>query len=129
MQQQFFYCDICGNIMTKLSKGNSIPYCCGKEMKEMEIKTDDSLIEKHLPHCSIYKNRVHIYVSEIPHPMNLTHQIVWIAIETSQGFHIKYLPSNEPPSACFALSLNEKLLRIYSYCNIHGLWQKSVNEF
>ena len=52
------------------------------------------------------------------------HYIMFIAVETENGFVVKYLKPNEEPKASFVL--NEKAIAVYEYCNLHGLWKKEL---
>ena len=36
------------------------------------------------------------------------------------------LRPGEEPIAYFALLENEKIIKAYSYCNLHGLWVKEI---
>ena len=39
-----------------------------------------------------------------------------------KGSQIKYLKAGEKPEAVFDLA-GEKLVAVYEYCNLHGLWK------
>lgn len=55
------------------------------------------------------------------------HYIEFIALETVQGLQIKYLESDyEAAEAVFALADDDKAVCAYAYCNLHGLWKKSL---
>ena len=50
--------------------------------------------------------------------------IEWIYLETNQGIKRMNLKPGEEPIAYFALLEGEKVIKAYSYCNLHGLWVK-----
>ena len=51
------------------------------------------------------------------------HYIMWIVLETSQGYQKKDLRPGEKPVARFALAEGETVIAAYEYCNLHGLWK------
>jgi superoxide reductase len=51
------------------------------------------------------------------------HYIMWIVLETNQGYQKKLLKPGEKPAASFALAEGETVLAAYEYCNLHGLWK------
>ena len=53
------------------------------------------------------------------------HSIQWVAVETDQGSQSKYLQPGQAPQASFVLAEGEKLVAVYEYCNLHGLWKKA----
>ncbi len=55
--------------------------------------------------------------------MQDVHFIEWISIETDKGYQVKSLNPGEEPKAKFLLLEGEKLLNVYAYCNLHGLWK------
>jgi superoxide reductase len=55
--------------------------------------------------------------------MTQEHLIEWVLIETEQGYQIKYLTAEGSPVANFSLTDGDKLVAVYAYCNLHGLWR------
>ena len=45
------------------------------------------------------------------------------AIKTTNGEKLQYLKPEMQPKAEFAIMQNEKVLAVYAYCNLHGLWK------
>ena len=84
-------------------------------------KSADASTEKHVPVVRATKDSVDVTVGSTLHPMTDEHYIQFIYLETERGGQIKYLAPGEKPHATFALK-DDKLLRVYEYCNIHGLW-------
>jgi bacterioferritin-associated ferredoxin len=56
------------------------------------------------------------------------HFIEWIAIETDAGTQMKYLSAGDKPAASFSIGSQEKLIAVYAYCNLHGLWKKDYEK-
>jgi superoxide reductase len=125
---KFYICKTCGNIVTKV-KDSSVPLmCCGKKMEELVAGSVDAAKEKHVPTFSIDGNKVFVMVGDVEHPMIPEHFIEWIAIETKLGTQIKYLTADDKPAASFNIGSQDKLIAVYAYCNIHGLWEKVYEE-
>ncbi len=122
MNIRFFKCSKCGNIIT--SSNESIT-CCGEKLTELIPNKTEAATEKHIPVLNIEGTTAFITVGEILHPMLEEHYISWIYVITNKRV-IKYdlLPNNEPKVE-LPLLKNEELIKVYAYCNTHGLW---VNE-
>ena len=80
---------------------------------------------KHMPKLHYYNNVITVYVGEVKHPMVPEHYIEYIILETSNGFQVKRLKPNAQPEESFTL-IDDTLLNVYIYCNIHGLWKLNV---
>lgn len=100
------------------------PYCCNEPMKELRANTTDGAIEKHVPVVSVDEttHQVHIKVGSVPHPMLDNHHIVFIAASTNLGVRIFNTLDLNEAGISFYLNEDEKLDRVYEYCNLHGLW-------
>lgn len=126
----FYFCPICGNLMIKLEDSSITPSCCGREMKILAPASKDGSVEKHVPVLDITSlcndgiKKITVRIGESPHPMEATHFIQFIALETSNGIYVTKLKATDPPEAIFYLSYGEHYKRAYCYCNIHGLWEK-----
>lgn len=93
---------------------------------KLVANTVDKGGEKHLPIFKIDDSKIEVTVGEILHPMEESHFINFIYIETTNGGHIKFLKPNEKPQTTFFLTDNEKPIAIYEYCNMHGLWKTNL---
>ncbi|MDO4377792.1 MAG: desulfoferrodoxin family protein [Erysipelotrichia bacterium] len=122
---KIYRCSICGNIIVKLSDSGVTPTCCGEEMVLLKANTTDGALEKHVPQVKLNENHVEVQIGEVIHPMIETHYIEWVLLETDKGFQVKYLKPQQEPRCCFELG-DEKLLAVYEYCNLHGLWKKEM---
>ncbi len=115
---KIFKCNHCGNVITKLSDKGIPVVCCGEKMNELIPNEVDASIEKHVP--VIEDNR--IIVGDIKHPMEETHYIEWIIVNTENETLIKYLKPNDLP--VFELNCTSPIRSVYAYCNLHGLWKR-----
>lgn len=118
---QVFKCNVCGNIIQLLHVGGGNLVCCGQPMEKLEEKTEDAGFEKHVPIIEKTNDGILIKVGSIPHPMEETHYIEWISVETEDQIYTKFLKPSDKPEAEFKISGENIIAR--SYCNIHGLWK------
>ena len=124
MNQKFYVCEHCGNIITKVTDKGVPVMCCGQKMVEMVPGSTDAAQEKHVPVYTVEGNKVHVVVGSVEHPMLEEHFIEWIAVQTKQGNQRKALKPGEAPKACFALCEGDEVVAVYEHCNLHGLWKK-----
>ena len=96
--------------------------CCGDPMTELKFNTVEASLEKHLPVVTIEGNIVKVKVGSGEHPLTEEHHIAWIYLETEQGGQRKKLAVGSKPEAEFALAGGDKVVGVYEYCNLHGLW-------
>jgi superoxide reductase len=128
MEQKFYICKHCGNIIVKI-KDSSVPVvCCGEPMSEIVPGVTDAAVEKHVPVWSVENGIVHVKVGSVEHPMLPEHFIEWIHLETENGAQIKHLKPGETPEAVFMLAGSEKPVAAFAYCNLHGLWKAEFHE-
>ncbi|MDR2400244.1 MAG: class II SORL domain-containing protein [Deferribacteraceae bacterium] len=116
-------------------------------------KTADYKGEKHVPVIETGEAKDGVYTvtvtvgKEIPHPNTTEHFIAWVSlcIKTNDGkvFDLGRTdfsahgqaadgankgPVHTEPAAVFKIKLQSAgTLTAVSYCNIHGLWESSVN--
>lgn len=127
MEERFFFCDTCGNLLIAAIASGAIPDCCGHEMTQLEPNTTDGSYDKHVPIVT-YTSRHSLKVSigALPHPMTNVHNIQFVCLETTTGFVIRFLKEETLPEVC--IRFNGKPIAVYAYCNIHGLWRAEVPE-
>lgn len=119
---KFFKCDHCKNVTTVLSGTNKPTICCGEMMHELVAQTADAAGEKHVPVITRSENNeLVVTVGSTEHPMLENHYIQFIVLETETGFRVEYLEPGQKPTAKFYE--DEKVIAVYEYCNIHGLWK------
>lgn len=91
--------------------------------KELIAGSTDAAQEKHVPVVTKKCKQVKVDVGSVTHPMTEEHLIEWVAIETEQGYQVKYLKAGEAPVCTFSLTDGDALVAVYAYCNLHGLWK------
>lgn len=75
--------------------------------------------EKHIPNILLNGNDLLVSVNHI---MEENHYIMWIGVLTNNGFYLKKFNYNELPILKMNLAPNEKIIKVYEFCNIHKLW-------
>ncbi|MBC5995269.1 desulfoferrodoxin [Romboutsia ilealis] len=121
--KKFLICSVCGNMVGMIEDKGPKLVCCGKKINELVANTTEASVEKHIPVVNIDNNKVKIQVGSTLHPMTQEHHISWIYLLTTQGGQRKSLEIDNDPIVEFALTENDKLLEVYAYCNLHGLWK------
>ena len=123
MEQMFYICEHCGNIIAKVRDSGVPVVCCGQPMTRIVPGTSDGAHEKHVPVYTVEDNIVTVTVGAVEHPMVEAHYIEWISLQTSAGNQRKVLRPGDPPKACFALCEGETVEAVFAYCNLHSLWK------
>jgi len=123
MEQKFYRCEHCGNIIAMVKNSGVPVVCCGEKMKEIIPGTVDASLEKHVPVFEVKDNVVYVTVGAVAHPMEEKHFIEWISLQTSGGNQRKVLTPGSEPKAAFAICEGETVEAVYAYCNLHGLWK------
>ena len=121
MEQKFYICEHCGNIVTKVKDAGVPVMCCGQKMKELIPGTTEAATEKHIPVYSVEGNLVKVQVGSVAHPMLPEHYIEWIELLTPTDVLRHELKPGEKPEAIFMTDATEVTAR--EYCNLHGLWK------
>ncbi len=118
-KNQVYRCGVCGNMVEVVAVGGGTLVCCGQPMNLQEENTTDGATEKHVP--VVEKNgTVKVTVGSVLHPMTEAHYIQWIEVVTASKVLRKYLKPGEEPVAVF--TVDEPVLKVREYCNLHGLW-------
>ncbi len=125
MENRFFICEHCGNIVGLIHDGGVPLMCCGQKMTQIIPGTVDAAKEKHIPVVSVEGEIVKVNVGSVSHPMTEEHSITWVYLETDRGGQRKLLPVGGAPEVAFALK-DEKPVAVYAYCNLHGLWKTNI---
>lgn len=121
-KKQFFICSVCGNLVGMIDKKGPKIVCCGKPMNELLPNVTEASGEKHIPVVNITGDSINVQVGSTLHPMTEEHHISWVYILTNLGGQRKTLDINKEPVVDFKLIEGEKLVEVYAYCNLHGLW-------
>lgn len=123
MKRKFLICRHCGNLVEMIEDSSANITCCGEVMEEIVANTTEAATEKHIPVYTENENEVTITVGETIHPMEDNHYIKWINVETNKGHYHFNLKPGMDPIVKFRKDATENILRIFSYCNLHGLWK------
>lgn len=124
MEQKFYRCEHCGNIIAMVKDAGVPVMCCGQKMTEIVPGTTEAATEKHIPVYEVKDGKVFVTVGEVEHPMLEAHYIEWISLQTDKGNQRKRLEPGQPPKAVFAICEDETVQAVYAYCNLHSLWKK-----
>lgn len=123
MEQKFYKCKHCGQIVAIVKKTGVPLVCCGEKMEELIPGTIEASIEKHIPVFEVVDNKVYVTIGSIEHPMIEEHYIEWVSIQTKFGNQRKALKPNSEPKVCFSICDGDEVEAVYAYCNLHGLWK------
>ena len=125
MEERFYLCQQCDNLLFATIASGIIPYCCGEEMTLLSPNITDGAHEKHLPVVELMTlHTALIAVGAQPHPMTPQHNIRFICLITTTECIIHYLEEHQNPSV--QITFNGKPLAAYAYCNLHGLWRTDI---
>lgn len=125
MDNRFFICEHCGNIVGMIHDAGVPMMCCGQKMTKLEPGTVEAAVEKHIPVVTFDGKIVKAVVGEVTHPMTEEHSITWVYLQTDRGGQRKALKPGDAPEVTFAIT-DEKPIAVYAYCNLHGLWKADV---
>ena len=123
---KFYRCKHCGNIVVFANNSGVPVMCCGEPMTAIEANTTDAAVEKHVPDVQVSGDMVTVKVGVAPHPMLENHYILWIVLETKQGYQMKTLKPGEAAEAVFSVCGDDEPVAAYAYCNLHGLWKMNI---
>ena len=123
MEQKFYICEHCGNIVAMVKDAGVPVMCCGQKMEEIIPCTTDAAVEKHIPVYEVKEGVVNVTVGSADHPMLPEHYIEWVSLQTKFGNQRKALHPGESPKVCFALCEGDGVEAVYAYCNLHRLWK------
>lgn len=122
MEQKFYICAHCGNIIAMVKDAGVPVVCCGQKMNKLVAGTTEASLEKHIPVYKVEGNKVHVVVGSVEHPMASEHFIEWISIQTKFGNQRKALVPGQKPEVCFSICEGDEVEAVYAYCNLHSLW-------
>lgn len=116
-----YKCAVCGNMVEVVHSGEGTLTCCGQPMRLMKENTTDAVVEKHIPVVEKVEGGVLVKIGSVEHPMIDTHYIEWIEVHTAEKVYRKILKPGDKPEAFF--NIEEEILFVREYCNLHGLWR------
>ncbi len=114
-----YVCKRCGDLVAMVNGDGKRLACCDCSMEELTPRWEGLGAEKHTPTMEQYGNRVHVWV---PHPMEREHRVDWICLVTDKGSQRKLLAPGGESFAEFYLDEDERVIKAFAYCNLHGLW-------
>ncbi|MDR2163468.1 MAG: desulfoferrodoxin [Clostridiales Family XIII bacterium] len=120
--KKFYRCNHCGNIFGVIQDANVVPVCCGEPMNILIANTTDAAQEKHVPVIEREGGRVTVKVGSVPHPMQEEHYIQWILVSQGGMTERAVLAPGGVPEATFTVPDADAPVKVYEYCNLHGLW-------
>lgn len=123
MEQKFYICEKCGNIVAAVKESGVPIMCCGQKMTQIVPGTTEASVEKHIPVYQVEGNKVLVTVGAAAHPMLPEHYIEWISLQTKNGNQRKVLKPGDEPAVCFAICDDDEVEAVYAYCNLHSLWK------
>lgn len=126
MEQKFFRCLRCGNIVAMVHESGIPLFCCGAPMTELIPHTEGEGKEKHLPVIAVNGNIVTVTVGSIAHPTGEEHHIAWVSLQTKFGNQRKSIEVGKPAAVTFSLVPGDEAVASYCYCNVHGLWKTTL---
>ena len=97
---------------------------CGRSTQyELEAKTEDSAVEKHVPFVEDVEDGVVVRVGEnTAHPMGDDHHIKFIEVHSKDMVLKAELDPNGAPEAKFPVKKTD-IVKVREWCNLHGLWE------
>ncbi len=121
-----YKCEICGKMVSVLQDGGGALSCCNTKMREQVPNTSDGAGEKHVPVLSYENSILTVKVGEVEHPATEEHGIEWIYVVYDGMTQARWLDRMEKPMASFKIE-HAKNIKVYEYCNLHGLWIAELN--
>lgn len=125
MQEKFYICRHCGNLIGMIHNAGVPMVCCGEVMEDLKPNTVEASNEKHIPVVKIDGDSVIVEVGSVEHPMAEEHYIEWVYVEFENGGMRKILKPGDKPTVSFCFG-NDKPVAVYAYCNLHGLWKTTL---
>lgn len=116
---KLYKCKKCGKVIEIINGCLSSTICCDEQMIEIVPNKSDGAWEKHVPYITINDDKINVRIGEIEHPMDDNHYIEWISCCYDNYIVRKYLKPGDMPEAVFEYKKN---MKVYAYCNLHGLW-------
>lgn len=87
-----------------------------------------ALEQKHKPVVKREGDTLTVCVGRILHPMTRCHSIKWIEL-VGRGFERRAtLKYGDDPIVTFKIHEDEKLISVYAYCEVHGLWRTEIDN-
>jgi len=121
----FYQCNDCNAVLLELN--GTLTQYCNHSQTLLKPNTVDAAKEKHIPVLVFNDHQLHVKVGSVPHPMTTDHSILWIFVQTRTGGQFVQLTPEHPPEAFFTVESRD-VIRVYAYCDVHGLWMVNNAE-
>lgn len=121
----FYQCNDCNGVLLEMN-GTLSQYCDHSQIL-LTTNAVEASKQKHLPVLDFSDHKLHVKVGSAPHPMTMDHSILWIFVQTRNGGQYTQLTPEDLPEATFMV-LESDVLRVYAYCDVHGLWMVDQTE-
>lgn len=113
-------CLKCGKVIEEIESSACDTMCCGDAMVEIVANSTDAAVEKHVPTYEVLEGNMEVKVN---HVMEDDHYIMWIKLVYENSEQTIYFKPGEAPEVN---GKYEPGMKIYAYCNKHGLWVRDV---
>ncbi len=119
-----YVCRSCGNLVAMINDTGRRIGCCSKNMDELTPNAVEAAKEKHAPKIKLADGKVTVSVgdAESAHPMLPEHAVAWVCLITTGGSQRKLLTPDGKAEVTFHIGKDEKVIKAFAYCNVHGLW-------
>lgn len=122
----FEICPICGNLIERIEDHHVPLMCCGQKLELLVPNSTEAAVEKHQPVLKLDETTLTIEVAEVMHPMLASHWIPWVVIQTPTMVIRQTFEPGELPSLTLPRPEAGTPVRVYAYCNLHGLWASEL---
>lgn len=109
---KFYVCPVCGNVIS--TTGEAVVSCCGITLPPLDAEPEDG---EHVIKTEIVEDEYYVSVSN---PMTKDHYISFLAAVSDHGVQFVKLYPEGNAEARFK---NNRIRKLYAYCNRHGLFQ------
>ncbi len=116
-KSKFYTCPICGNVI--FSMGNALISCCGIQLPPLEVENqlENEITEEHKINVENVEDELFVTLN---HPMQKEHFISWIAVVRFDSVEIIKLYPEQNAECRIRFG---RMIKIYAYCNKHGLYE------
>ncbi len=126
-EQEFYFLKDQNCIVNKIKMCNEKPPVeSNDEIIKIESNSTDASTQKHIPIVKKEGNKITVTVGELSHPITEEHYIDWIYVQTEKGGQFKNLTPNDENTASFIITEDDKIVNVFAYCNLHGLWKANL---
>lgn len=109
---KLYVCPVCGNVIGTV--GEAVISCCGITLPPAE---SEQVNPDHFIHIEIAEDEYYVTVD---HPMSKEHYISFLAAVSDRGIQFVKLYPEENAEARFKIN---GVVKLYAYCNRHGLFE------